>query len=207
MGDGRWAMGDGRFWIVVGLGNCNEIWMAKYERFEEVPAWQTAAQLYNRVLDLFEEPNVPLTATFRNQMERAALSVSNNIAEGFERSTTRELVSFLAIGRGSAGEVRSMVAAVKRRPKLARQGGYGGRLEEIGTLADSCVRQLNAWSRAVEEGSFQGKRRPGRKELAAKRAFAAAKDFRVNWLKGLRADHPLYNSAEAKEARGEAVEE
>jgi four helix bundle protein len=178
--------------------------MAKYQRFEEVPAWQAAAELYNRVLDLFEEPNVPVTGTFRNQMERAALSVSNNIAEGFERSTTGELVSFLAIGRGSAGEVRSMVAVVKSRPKLGR---HAVRLEEIGKLADSCVRQLNAWSRAVEEGSFQGKRRPGKKELAAKVAFTAAKDYRVKWLKGLKPEHPLYNSAEAKEARGETVEE
>lgn len=36
--------------------------MAKYQRFEELPAWQEAAQLYNRVLDLVEEPGLPLTA-------------------------------------------------------------------------------------------------------------------------------------------------
>ena len=121
--------------------------MSKYQRFEELPAWQAAAELYNRVLDLFEEPNMPVTSTYRNQMERAALSISNNIAEGFERSTTTELISFLSIGRGSAREVRSMVAVVKDRAKLAR---YAARLEEIGKLADSCVRQLNAWSMAVE---------------------------------------------------------
>ena len=50
--------------------------------------WQTAKRLYNAVLDLLEEENVPLTAGFRNQLDRAALSVSNNVAEGFERSTT-----------------------------------------------------------------------------------------------------------------------
>ncbi|MEJ0088932.1 MAG: four helix bundle protein [Limisphaerales bacterium] len=47
--------------------------------------------LYNRVLDLLEEPRVPLTPGFRNQLDRAALSISNNIAEGFERVTTNEL--------------------------------------------------------------------------------------------------------------------
>jgi len=72
-----------------------------------LPVWQEAARLCNRVLDLLETPELSLSAAFRNQLERAALSVSNNIAEGFERVTTQELAAFLAIARGSAGEVRS----------------------------------------------------------------------------------------------------
>ena len=113
--------------------------------------------------------------------------------------TTGELVSFLAIARGSAGEVRSMVAVVKGRGKLAR---HGAKLEEIGNLADSCERQLNVWSMAVENGKFTGKRRVGR----AKEPFAAAREYRVKWLKGLKPEHPLFNSTEAREARGEVVE-
>jgi four helix bundle protein len=73
--------------------------MAKYNRFEELPVWQEAGRLYNSVLDFLEEPGVPLSAGFRNQLDRAALSVSNNVAEGFERSTTNELLSFIAIAR------------------------------------------------------------------------------------------------------------
>src|ERR1017187_5866633 len=92
--------------------------MSKYTKFEELPVWKEAARLYNRVLDLLEEPGVPLTPGFRNQLDRAALSVSNNIAEGFERVTTNELLAFLAIARGSGGEVRSMMAVVKDRPRL-----------------------------------------------------------------------------------------
>src|SRR5215510_11161475 len=109
--------------------------MPKYERFEDLPVWQEAARLYNRVLDLLEEPQVPLTPGFRNQLDRAALSVSNNIAEGFERVTTNELSAFIAIARGSAGEVRSMVAVVKDRPKLRL---LLRRLLEIRSLAESC---------------------------------------------------------------------
>ena len=70
-----------------------------YQRFEDLPVWQEAARLYNAVLDLLEEPNAPLSPGFRNQLDRAALSVSNNVAEGFERSTTNELLSFIAIAR------------------------------------------------------------------------------------------------------------
>src|SRR3989441_2169408 len=117
--------------------------MAKYQRFEELPVWQEAARLYNTVLDLLEEPNVPLTPGFRNQLDRAALSVSNNIAEGFERVTTNELLAFIAIARGSAGEVRSMIAVVRNRPKLKP---ILPRLDEIRAMAESCGKQLNAWT-------------------------------------------------------------
>ena len=129
--------------------------MSKYTKFEELPVWKEAARLYNRVLDLLEEPSVPLTPGFRNQLDRAALSVSNNIAEGFERVTTNELLSFLAIARGSGGEVRSMMAVVKDRPRLKPHLRH---LQEIRVLAESCARQLTAWTSSVEGSPVQGKR-------------------------------------------------
>ena len=129
--------------------------MAKYQKFEDLPVWQEAARLYNRVLDLLEEPQVPLTPGFRNQLDRAALSVSNNIAEGFERVTTNELNAFLAIARGSAGEVRSMMAVVKGRPRLK---AIAGGLQEIRSLAESCARQLTAWTISMEGSPVKGKR-------------------------------------------------
>lgn len=49
--------------------------MAKYEKFEDLPVRQEARRLYSVVLDLLEEPHVPLTPGFRNQLDRAALSV------------------------------------------------------------------------------------------------------------------------------------
>jgi four helix bundle protein len=54
--------------------------------------------------------------SLRDQLERAALSVSNNIAEGFERGTTQELLTFIYISQGSAGEVRSMLCFLERQP-------------------------------------------------------------------------------------------
>src|SRR6184192_1369756 len=129
--------------------------MPKYTKFEELPVWQEAARLYNRVLDLLEEPNIPLTPGFRNQLDRAALSVSNNVAEGFERATTNELNAFLAISRGSSGEVRSMMAVVNDRPRLRP---YVRQLQEIRAIAESCVRQLTAWTTQIESSPVQGKR-------------------------------------------------
>ena len=178
--------------------------MPKYQRFEDLPVWQEAARLYNHVLDLLEEPNVPLTSGFRNQLDRSALSVSNNIAEGFERVTTNELNSFLAIARGSAGEVRSMMAVVKDRSKLRP---VLQRLQEIRSLAESCARQLTAWATAIEHSPVQGKRHLTSELKDQREASRKAMNFRLTFLRNLKPDHPLYNTPEARTARGETSAE
>jgi four helix bundle protein len=178
--------------------------MPKYQKFEDLPVWQEAARLYNRALDLLERPQLPLTSGFRNQLDRAALSVSNNIAEGFERSTTGELNAFLAIARGSAGEVRSMMSVVKERSKLK---ALEGELQVIRTLADSCVRQLTAWTVSNESSPIQGKRHMTPDVREKREAVEKARSFRNDFLRNLKADHPLYKTTEARVARGEKPEE
>lgn len=172
--------------------------MAKYQRFEDLPVWQEAARLYNKVLDLFETTGLPLSPGFRNQLDRAALSVSNNIAEGFERSTTAELLSFIAIARGSAGEVRSMIAVVKDRPALRK---YASSLSQIRALAESCSRQLTGWEQSVQALPFEGKRRIPEKAKRTRDTAKKAQDFRLKFLATLNPTHPLYNTREAEAAR------
>jgi len=129
--------------------------MAKYKRFEDLPVWQETARLYNAVLDLLEEERCPLSWGFRNQLDQAALSTSNNIAEGFERSSTKELVGYLGIARGSAGEVRSMIATVKNRRRLTELKQH---FVIIVRLAESCTRQITAWITSIESSPVKGKR-------------------------------------------------
>ncbi|MGH7943663.1 MAG: four helix bundle protein [Opitutaceae bacterium] len=90
--------------------------MPTYQRFEDLPVWQSAAELYDKTNDFLDRAPPRLSHSFRDQLERATLSISNNIAEGFERGTTNELLAFLYIARGSAGEVRSMLTLLSRRP-------------------------------------------------------------------------------------------
>ena len=177
--------------------------MAKYQHFEELSVWQEAAKLYNASSDWLRQPDVPLTSGFRNQLDRAALSVSNNVAEGFERATTAELLSFIAIARGSAGKVRSMISVVKGRPELK---DHVGTLNRIRTLAESCSRQLTGWGGAIEKLPFQGRRQMPEQQKQAREAQDKAREFREKFLRGLKPDHPLYKSSEARKARGEAVE-
>jgi four helix bundle protein len=111
--------------------------------------------LYGAVLDLLEGSPKGLSYSFRNQIDRASLSVSNNIAEGFERMSTAQLLSFLETARGSAGEVRSMVAVVIRRPRLRP---FSQELGAIRTLAESCSKQIGAWMMSIERSPIKGKR-------------------------------------------------
>jgi four helix bundle protein len=104
--------------------------------YEDLPVWQDAALLYCSVLDLLEESSNHFSFGFRTQLDRASLSVSNNIAEGFERMSTAELLAFLEFARGSAGEVRSMVAVIRRRMKVR---AFGKLLDLIRGQAESAI--------------------------------------------------------------------
>jgi four helix bundle protein len=74
-------------------------------KFEDVIAWQKSKDLTILIYKLFSKVR---DFSFKNQIERASVSIMNNIAEGFERNTDKELKQFLYISKGSCGEVRSM---------------------------------------------------------------------------------------------------
>ena len=76
------------------------------EKFEEIIAWQKGKEL---TVTVYKALKVCKDFGFKNQIERASASIMNNIAEGFERRTNKELKNFLFIAKGSAGEVRSML--------------------------------------------------------------------------------------------------
>jgi four helix bundle protein len=83
--------------------------MAKYSSFEEMEVYQKALLFGVKVFKLtLTNENISKDFGLRNQLRRAALSISNNIAEGFERETKKELIRFLYFSKGSAGECRNM---------------------------------------------------------------------------------------------------
>ena len=84
--------------------------MAFAERFEDLKIWQESRQLHKLVYLALDKCK---DFSFRDQMRRAALSVMNNISEGFERRTKKDFAHFLDLSKGSAGEVRSMTYAAE----------------------------------------------------------------------------------------------
>jgi four helix bundle protein len=78
----------------------------KIKNFEEVVSWQKSRELSKLVYKLFKESK---DFSFRDQIQRASISIMNNIAEGFERESSKDLKRFLFVAKGSSAEVRSML--------------------------------------------------------------------------------------------------
>jgi four helix bundle protein len=84
--------------------------MAGYLAFEETKIWQESRTLVKDIyLAIQSDTAFSQDYALGNQIKRAAISIPSNIAEGFERSTNKELIHFLFIAKGSAGEVRTQL--------------------------------------------------------------------------------------------------
>jgi four helix bundle protein len=126
-----------------------------YERFEDIPVWQAALVLAERVFGLTNDRAFAGQGDLANQLQRAALSVSNNVAEGFERGSTNELIAFVYYARGSAGEVRSMLCLLDR---MQRFGHLRSEISDLKLAAESCSRQLRGWADDLQNTPIRGQR-------------------------------------------------
>lgn len=84
-------------------------------KVEDIIAWQKSKELTIQIYSLFEGSK---DFGFKDQIERASVSVMNNIAEGFERKGNKEFMHFLYIAKGSCGEVRSMLIVANELGKI-----------------------------------------------------------------------------------------
>lgn len=129
--------------------------MASYKRFEELPVWNKAVELAAFIMDWTTQDEFRGRGDLANQMQRATLSISNNIAEGFERGSTAELLNYIYIARGSAGEVRSMLAVMDRMP------GFDHLKSDISNLKselENVSRQLRGWADSLQNSEIKGQR-------------------------------------------------
>jgi four helix bundle protein len=78
-------------------------------KFEDIEVWQLARDLVSDVYSLTGQEKIRKNNSLSDQIQRAALSVMNNIAEGFERYSYKEFSYLLNVSKGSVGEVRSML--------------------------------------------------------------------------------------------------
>lgn len=118
------------------------------KKFEEIVAWQKGRLLNN---ELFIEFSNIRDFTFKDQILRASLSITNNIAEDFERGIDKDFRHFLYIARGSAAEVRSMLYAALDTGYLSQE-----RHDELMLLVEETGRLLTGFIKTLSEV------RPGR---------------------------------------------
>jgi four helix bundle protein len=159
-----------------------------YQTFEELPVWNEAIRLAEQTYALTEGEGLKGFASLRSQLERAALSVSNNIAEGFERGSTSDLLKFIYISRGSSGEVRSMLRLMER---LAAFKNHKSQIGKLVLVALSCSRQLKAWAESLQTSDAVGQRYYGAKDKAATDQAKRAKELKKKLREMLPVDHPL----------------
>jgi len=100
--------------------------MSDIRKFEELIAWQKARELTRRVYTVTQQGNFARDFGLTKQIQRAAVSVMSNIAEGFERSGRSEFHQFLSVAKASCGEVRSHLYVAL----------------DVGYLDKSCFNQL-----------------------------------------------------------------
>lgn len=83
--------------------------MGKFNSFEEINSWQKARQLNKKIYLITDNGAFRKDFDLARQIRRASVSISSNIAEGFERNTDKEFIHFLFIAKASAAEVRSQL--------------------------------------------------------------------------------------------------
>ncbi len=115
----------------------------KIQCFEDVQAWIEARKLVFEVYELFRDCR---DYGLRDQIQRAAISVMSNIAEGFDRGSNKEFVHFLTIARGSVSEVKSLSYAALDLGYLKQ-----GQFEKISLQCRNTKNLINGFIRYLLE--------------------------------------------------------
>ena len=122
--------------------------MATIEKFEDLLCWKKSRELAKGVYEAFRQCN---DYGFRDQIQRAAVSVVSNIAEGFERGTKQEFINYLYIAKGSAGEVRAQLY-------VALDVGYINMetFKYLNNLVQECSKLIQSFVEKVKIGGRSG---------------------------------------------------
>lgn len=123
--------------------------MPRFRRFEDVPVWRDGRELVKAVYRVTRYPGFTEDHSLKDQIRRAAVSITSNIAEGHERGTTPDLILFLYYAKGSAGEVRSQLYN-------AEDAGYlnHAEAEELRGKAAGIGRQIYGWVTSMQAPDF-----------------------------------------------------
>ena len=127
--------------------------MATYNSFEDLPVWNVSKELAVRIYELTSQGKLSKDYGLKDQMQRSAVSISSNIAEGFERGSKKEFMQYLYIARGSCGELRSQMY-------IARDIGYfdNDNFDTIYSLALKVSKQINGFIKYLKSTNFKGQK-------------------------------------------------
>ncbi len=125
--------------------------MATYSSFEDLPVWQKDRELGVSIYRATAEGKLRKDYGLKDQIQRASVSVSSNVAEGFERGSKREFIQFLYIAKGSCGELRSQLYIAKDLGYLENE--YS---ETLIKSADNTSRQISGFIKYLKNTRYPG---------------------------------------------------
>ena len=112
-----------------------------FNRFEDILAWQKAKDL---TLDLYRSFEGNRDFGYKDQIQRASVSIMNNIAEGFERQTKKEFRQFLFVAKGSCAEVKSMLILASELSYLNKEKSdlLASQVVEISKILSGLIKSI-----------------------------------------------------------------
>jgi four helix bundle protein len=125
--------------------------MARIEHFEDLQVWQSARELSKLVFASTLNDNLSKDYSLKDQMNRSAGSIMDNIAEGFDRGGKKELIQFLYIAKGSAAELRSQLYRALDRKYLAEVD-----FENITIKTKEVGKQLSGFIKYLKSSELRG---------------------------------------------------
>lgn len=122
--------------------------MEKYKTFEDLEVYKKSISFTVKVFELIKSEKVNREFALNDQLKRATLSISNNIAEGFERESDKEFIRFLYFAKASAGEVRNILN-VLNETKLIASESY----QDLRFLVIEISKQLSNYIKFIKRRS------------------------------------------------------
>jgi four helix bundle protein len=127
--------------------------MATIKRFEDIEAWQKARLLAKEIFIISRETELAKDFRLRDQINAAAGSTMDNIAEGFERGGRAELLNFLTIAKGSNAEVKSQLYRLLDRGYITQT-----KFDELYKVADDIGSMIGGWMNYLNQSEIKGRK-------------------------------------------------
>jgi four helix bundle protein len=133
--------------------------MARIERFEDIEAWKKGREFRKAIYACGNVGEFARDFGLRDQIRRASVSITSNIAEGFERGGNREFIHFLANAKGSCGEVRDQLYAALDEQYITEK--------QFTSLYDQALeisRMISGFIKYLQKSDLRGSKFKGREQ-------------------------------------------
>jgi len=125
--------------------------MSKIEKFEDIEAWKKARELTKSIYELTDRGSLARDFGLKDQLRRSSVSIMANIAEGFEREGDKEFRQFLAVAKGSVGELKAQLYVAMDADLIPNE-----HFSRLLILADETSRLIAGFMRYLKQSTYKG---------------------------------------------------